>query len=127
MPTLEIARAMERLIIVACAPLLLYVGYRLLVLGITGQIQLSANIKNEVGAKFTNLSPGGLCFVLAVAIGIASFSHPLTWTKEGKTEHISASEVPAHPAAATLSYLGGPERTQFALSIEAADRAKNFR
>lgn len=77
METLEIARAVERLIIDACAPLLLYIGYRLFLVGATGQIQLSADVKNRLRAKLTNLSPGALCFVLAVAIGVTSFKRPL--------------------------------------------------
>lgn len=65
---LAIERAAEKLIIALCVPLLLWIGYKLFVLGAKGEMQLSAKT-NSVSGKLTNLSPGVFCFLAAAALG----------------------------------------------------------
>lgn len=56
-------RAAERLLVTLCAPLLLFIGYKLFALGATGKMAISA--KTTTGSvKLSNLAPGALCFVL---------------------------------------------------------------
>lgn len=71
MQWINIFRGIERLIIVACIPFLLVIGYKLFVLGATGEMQLSTKVQSA-SAKLTNVAPGSLCFVLAVALGAYS-------------------------------------------------------
>jgi hypothetical protein len=71
MEWLNIFRGIERLIIVSCIPFLLVIGYKLFMLGATGQMQLSTKL-NSASAKLTNVAPGSLCFVLAVVLGAYS-------------------------------------------------------
>ena len=61
-------RAAERVLVAACVPILLYIGYRLFESGATGKINLTAKTDGHI-AKLTNLSPGLLCFVLSAILG----------------------------------------------------------
>ena len=61
-------RMAERVIVAACVPILLYIGYRLFESGATGKMKLTAKAEGGL-AKLTNLSPGALCFVLSVTLG----------------------------------------------------------
>jgi len=61
-------RAVEHFVVVACTPLLLFIGYRLFVLGVTGQMELMAQAQGWKG-KITNASPGIICFILSTALG----------------------------------------------------------
>lgn len=70
------ARAAERLVVAVCIPLLIYCGYRLIVLGATGQIKLTAET-GTLKASAANLSPGTLCFVAALGLGAVLFNKPL--------------------------------------------------
>jgi hypothetical protein len=60
-------RGIERLIVVANTPILLLIGYRLFVLGVTGQMKLTTKV-DKWSATFVNLTPGGFCFLLSVAL-----------------------------------------------------------
>ena len=64
----ELSRSIERLIVVATCPLLIFIGYRLFVLGVTGEMKLAANLDRFSG-KLSTVAPGGVCFVLGVALG----------------------------------------------------------
>jgi len=70
-------RVGERLILVGCAPLLVYVGYKLFALGIAGQMNLTGELKDDLKVRLTNLSPGSFCFLLAIVIAGISFTRPL--------------------------------------------------
>jgi hypothetical protein len=72
-------RALEKLIVALCIPLLLWIGYKLFVLGAKGEIQLSAKT-SSVSGKLTNLSPGVFCFLAAT--GLAAWVHWHTFVIE---------------------------------------------
>jgi hypothetical protein len=66
--SVTLTREIERLIVVAAVPILLWIGYQLFLRGATGQMTLSADSKTVKG-KATNLAPGSLCFLLAASLG----------------------------------------------------------
>ena len=66
-------RLAERLMVAACVPILLYIGYRLFESGATGKMTLTAKAEGRF-AKLTNLSPGALCFALGVTLGAVVIS-----------------------------------------------------
>jgi hypothetical protein len=66
-------RAIERLMVVAMGPLLLWIGYKLFVLGATGRMTLSARHTSLTG-KITNLSPGVFCFLAATVISVVALN-----------------------------------------------------
>ena len=83
-------RLAERVIVAMCAPILLYIGYRLFESGATGKMNLTAKSEGY-GAKLTNLSPGALCFVLSVALGaFIMFSRVEVTPSDGDVDMISA-------------------------------------
>ncbi|MFT5700910.1 MAG: hypothetical protein ACI8ZB_003795 [Desulforhopalus sp.] len=61
-------RGIERLVVSGCVPMLIYIGYRLFVLGASGEMQIIAN-KDDIKAKITNVTPGALCFILGMSLG----------------------------------------------------------
>lgn len=69
MEIVTLTRAVERVLVAGTVPLLLFIGYRLFVLGATGKMTLSGRSDRWSG-RLSNLSPGVFCFVLSV---IASF------------------------------------------------------
>jgi hypothetical protein len=66
-------RGIERLIVIANDPILLWIGYNLFVLGATGRMTLSAK-SHTVSGKITNLSPGVFCFLAAAAISVVALN-----------------------------------------------------
>lgn len=66
-------RGIERLIVIAMDPLLVWIGYKLFVLGATGRMTLSAK-SHTVTGKITNLSPGVFCFLAATAISVVALN-----------------------------------------------------
>lgn len=66
-------RGLERLIVIAMDPILLWIGYKLFVLGATGRMTLSAK-SHTVTGKITNLSPGVFCFLAAAAISVVALN-----------------------------------------------------
>ncbi len=63
-----ILREFERLIVSGCAPLLMVLGYKLFVKGITKEFSISANYDKWRG-KAANLAPGSFCFLLGTVLG----------------------------------------------------------
>src|ERR1019366_4704450 len=61
-------RAIERIVIAFCVPLLFWIGYKLLVLGIEGKIKLKLK-SNTSELHAANLTPGTMCFILACGLG----------------------------------------------------------
>jgi hypothetical protein len=108
MSPLIYGRVIERLLLVTCAPLLLYIGYRLFILGISGQIRVDADLKDKFRLKLVNLTPGSFCFVLAITIASVSYFRPLSITQQdqealptnpdlrGKTESTRGSDQAAY-------------------------------
>jgi hypothetical protein len=99
MSALIYGRVIERLLLVACAPLLLFIGYRLFILGVNDQIQVGANLKDSFRVKLANLSPGSFCFVLAIVIGAVAFSRPLKITDQERETLRASMDSPSPPAA----------------------------
>jgi len=69
MHLVELAVA-ERLFVLVAVPLLLWIGYRLFELGVTGKMTITGTLKNGWGVKATQVAPGSLCFILGVVLGI---------------------------------------------------------
>ena len=69
MHLVELAVA-ERLFVLVAVPLLLWIGYRLFELGVTGKMTIAGTLKNGWGVKATQVAPGSLCFILGVVLGI---------------------------------------------------------
>src|SRR5438445_1213833 len=86
-------RGFERLIVTFCVPLLLYIGYRLFVLGVTGEMKLTAKMRDWSGSAAA-VAPGSLCFMLGVALGSYVMFSKVTVTTPG-------------PDGQTTSFLGG--------------------
>jgi Mn2+/Fe2+ NRAMP family transporter len=61
-------RLIERLIVTLCVPLLILIGYKLFVKGVSGEMALSTK-GDGYSAKLTNMSPGALCFILGISLG----------------------------------------------------------
>jgi hypothetical protein len=122
--------AVERLVIALCVPLLIYIGYRLFVLGATGKM----NLGEEPGGKkvnITNLAPGSLCFVLGLALGIWVMSNgvtgPSTTPSTPSNPDVTVSGVePGRSAGATGSTAGGSGATTSTLSSQSADQSVTF-
>jgi hypothetical protein len=66
---LAAVREAERLIVAACAPLLLWIGYRLFQQGVTGNISVTLSHAQEFRANVANLAPGAFCFFIAIVLG----------------------------------------------------------
>jgi hypothetical protein len=98
----EVFRGIERLVIVLTCPMLLFIGYRLFVLGVTGEMKLSAGM-DKLSAKLTTVAPGGVCFVLAVALGAYSLFRPLRTTRESE----SPQQVQSDGVVAPRDMIGG--------------------
>lgn len=86
---LEIGRVVERLIIALCIPVLLVIGYKLLVLGVSGDMQITAGMPSFT-AKVTRVTPGALCFILAITLGAYCLFSKLS-IKSDKTETTTQS------------------------------------
>lgn len=95
MEWINVFRGIERLIVVGCIPFLLIIGYKLFVLGATGEMQLSTKLQSA-SAKLTNVAPGSLCFVLAVALGAYSLfaAYHGSYTEQAATNPPQATGVP---------------------------------
>jgi hypothetical protein len=100
MSALIYGRVIERLLLVACAPLLLFIGYRLFILGVNDRIQVGAHLKDSFRVKLANLSPGSFCFVLAIVIGAVAFSRPLKITDQERETLRDSMDSPS-PSATT--------------------------
>lgn len=96
-----ILRGIERLIVSGSVPMLIYLGYRLFVLGASGEMQIIAN-KDDFKAKITNIAPGTFCFLLGVILGAyVMFSEIKIYDKDGEPK---------------MSYYGGAGDSQNQLS-----------
>ena len=60
---------LERLMITACVPLLIFIGYRLFVMGARGEIDFRSKRDAETFA-FRNLSPGAVCLLAALMLAV---------------------------------------------------------
>jgi hypothetical protein len=99
MDFLTLSRGFERLIVVTAAPLLIYIGYRLFVIGVTGQMQVTASMA-KAAATFTNVAPGTFCFMLGVGLAIYVLASPLKITE-------SPADKEGRPGGREISYYGG--------------------
>ena len=93
-------RAVERSIVVAMAPVLLWIGYKLFVLGATGRMTISAKGATITG-KLTNVSPGIFCFLAAAALGAFALNDRAEIESEKSNIGVSKTSVAAtSPSAA---------------------------
>ncbi|MGY5796177.1 hypothetical protein [Rheinheimera faecalis] len=63
-----IFRGVILFVVALCIPLLMYIGFRLFVMGAKGEITISHDADGK-SSKISNLSPGAFCFLLAVGLG----------------------------------------------------------
>lgn len=61
------SRAMIFLILSTCVPLLMYIGFKLFVMGAKGEISITHKSGGDE-SKLTNLSPGAFCFLLSIVL-----------------------------------------------------------
>ena len=55
------------LILSSCVPLLMYIGFKLFVMGAKGEISITHKSGGDE-SKLTNLSPGAFCFLLSIVL-----------------------------------------------------------
>lgn len=60
-------RGIERLVVALNIPLLLWIGYRLFILGVTGEMEIVAGGDSWRG-RLTRVTPGAFCFLLAILL-----------------------------------------------------------
>jgi hypothetical protein len=63
-------RGAELLIMASTVPLLVYVGYKLFVLGVTGKMQITAGFAKQWTARLTSVAPGTICFLFATVLAV---------------------------------------------------------
>jgi hypothetical protein len=99
-------RGFERLIVTFCVPLLIYIGYRLFMTGVTGEMKITAKMERWSGS-ITAVAPGSLCFLLGVALGAY-----IMFTK------VTSNPPDSPTGAGSLSFLGGGDQaTTYPLSV----------
>lgn len=81
MGALIVSRAIERAVFVLCAPLLLYLGYRLLARALDLNGQARAELREKYKFQVTSFLPGITFVLLAVTMGFAIFWYPLELSK----------------------------------------------
>src|SRR5437588_2039256 len=107
--TVELLRGIERLLVVACAPLLIFIGFQLCRMGVSGEMKITANY-DKTRATITAVAPGSLCFLLGVLLGCYIMFSKLTVTP-------SSFQVGSTPGP-TVSYAGGSAPSLLPLSLE---------
>src|SRR5689334_3227878 len=94
-----ILRESERLVVAACVPLLLYIGFRLFAQGSRRLMQASVGATSKWKLSISNLSPGALCFLLAAALGAYIMFSRVTHSTVSPTPTLPAIVSPPNPAA----------------------------
>lgn len=108
MDALIISRAIERIVFMLCAPLLLYLGYRLMARALDHNDQARAELRDKYKLQAASLLPGGVCVLLAVSIGFAIFRHPLELPKAEQDLRIKLDQI-GHPVPPNAAPHAGPE------------------
>ncbi len=93
MYALIVSNAVERAVFMLCVPLLFYLGYRLLARALDQNGQARAELRDKYKFQIAGLLPGAICALLAVAIGIAIFSHPLGLSKSEQDLLIKLDQI----------------------------------
>jgi len=107
MNELILLRGIERLLIVSSVPLLVWIGYKLFVLGATGQMTLSAK-STSIQGKITNLSPGCFCFLAAAALAAYAIHAPFHYTDSTNSVGNQSRGTPTSSGQTqTVDYVGG--------------------
>ncbi len=96
MDALIVSRAIERTVFLLCAPLLLYLGYRLLARALDHNGQARAELRDRYKIQAASFLPGAACALLALIIGFAIFSHPLELSKAEQELLIKLDQID-HP------------------------------
>ena len=95
MDALIVSRAVERTVFMLCAPLLLYLGYRLLVLALDHNGRARAELRDKYKLEALAFLPGAACVLLALASGSAIFLQHLELSKAEQDLLIKLDEI--HP------------------------------
>lgn len=96
MDALIVSRTIERTVFMLCAPLLLYLGYRLLARAFDYNDQARAELRDKYKFQAASFLPGAACVLLAVAIGFAIFLAPLELSK-AEQDHLIKLDQIGHP------------------------------
>lgn len=110
-------RGIERLIVIAMDPFLLWIGYRLFVLGATGRMTLSAKSQTVTG-KITNLSPGVFCFLAAAVISVVALNDRAE-TEIRKTTTTESGQATAPARESLFAERGGARQSVVSSAPEA--------
>ncbi len=71
---LELFRGIERLLLAANIPVLLYIGYKLFDHGVLQPMLIEGEHRNSK-LRLTQVAPGTFCFILAVILGVYAILH----------------------------------------------------
>ena len=108
---LIIARAIEQTVFMFCAPLLLYLGCRLLARALDDNGQARAEMRDKYKFQAASFLPGTACILLATVIGFTAFSQASRLTKAEEDFLIKLGQI-GHPVpqnAAPVTPPAGPE------------------
>lgn len=108
----ETGRVIERIIVAGCIPILLIIGYKLFLLGVTGAMQITVGMSSYT-AKVTSVAPGGLCFILAISLGAYSLF--------SRVQYASSSLTKSTTTMTSTQSLSAPQNTG---ELNAADTGK---
>jgi hypothetical protein len=95
---LIVSRAIERTVIALCAPLLLYLGFRLFAQALEDNHQAHDQLCNEYKFQPVSLLPGSAFLLLATLIGFIVFSQALPLSKTEDDLLLKLDQI-AHPVA----------------------------
>ncbi len=91
-----VSRTIERTLFMLCAPLLLYLGYRLFARALDENRDVRAELRDKYTFQATSFLPGSACILLALAISFTVFSQPSRLSKAEEDLLIKLAQI-AHP------------------------------
>ncbi|HEV2418028.1 MAG TPA: hypothetical protein VGX94_09495 [Terriglobia bacterium] len=91
-------RFAERLLASTSIPLLLWIGYKLFVLGVTGQMTITGTYKKAWSVKLTQVAPGTFCFLLGVILAMYTLHANVVHYGKDQTIQSAQSTIPQRPA-----------------------------
>ncbi len=92
----ELLRGLERLVVVACVPLLILIGYQLFRMGVAGEMKIAATFQRKWSGSISAVAPGSFCFLLGIALGAYIMFSKVTVSQA----------VPSAPGTGTVTYSG---------------------
>ena len=104
---LIVSRAIERTVLMLCAPLLLYLGFRLFVRALDANGQARAELREKYEFEVASLLPGSACILLAMVIGFTVFLQASRLSKAEEDLLIKLGQI-AHPIPQNVAPVASP-------------------